>query len=103
MAHRRNDAESCTDVSRADLGTELFLEVCLRVEGTGQIAVEAGTGSTPVTELMSQCAGEIDGLEKSLRRRHADEVARHVVVGLVAADADVGPGCADQLLGLRQD
>ena len=43
------------------------------------------------------------GLEESLRRRHADEVACHIVVRLVAADADVGARCADQLLDLRQD
>ena len=52
---------------------------------------------------MSQCAAEIDGFEERLWRRHADEVAGHVIVGLVAADADVRPGGADQLLELRQD
>ena len=45
----------------------------------------------------------VDRLEEGLRRGHADVVAGHIVVGLVAADADVGARRADQLLDLRQD
>src|SRR4026209_853075 len=98
MAHGRNDAESRANVCRADLGTELLLEVYLRAEGTGQIAVEAVAGPPPVAELVSQCTAKIYGLEERPRRRDADEVAGHVVVGPVAADADVGACGADQRL-----
>src|SRR5262245_14279814 len=59
--------------------------------------------SNPVAELMRQCAAKIYRIEEGLRRRHADEVSSHVVVGLVAADADVCAGRPDQLLGLRED
>ena len=43
------------------------------------------------------------GVEESLRRRHAGEVARHVVVRLVPADTNISARCADQLLDLRQN
>jgi hypothetical protein len=42
-------------------------------------------------------------LVERLRRWHPNEVAGHVVVGLVAADPQVGSDGADQGLGLRQD
>jgi hypothetical protein len=45
----------------------------------------------------------VNWLVEGLRRGHADVVAGHIVVGLVAADAEVGPRRPDQFLYLRQD
>jgi hypothetical protein len=45
----------------------------------------------------------VDRLVEGLRLGHPDVVAGHIVVGLVAADADVGPRRPDQFLYLRQD
>src|SRR5262245_21766172 len=54
-------------------------------------------------ELMTCGAVPVDRLEKRLRRRHADVVARDVVIGPVPTDAQGSPGRADQRLGLRLD
>ena len=45
----------------------------------------------------------VDLLEKRRLRRDADEVTGHVVVGTLAADAEVGARRGDQRLGARDD
>ncbi len=42
-------------------------------------------------------------LVERLRRWHPNEVAGYIVIGLIAADPQVGPDGADQGLDLRQD
>ena len=56
-----------------------------------------------MAELMQRGPVPVDRLEIGLRRRYANEVAEHVVVGALPADAEVGAGGRDQRLDPRLD
>jgi integrase len=52
-----------------------------------------------MTELMECGPVPIDRFEISRRRWHLHEIARHIVVGARAADAEIRSGCRNQRLG----
>jgi hypothetical protein len=56
-----------------------------------------------MAELVADRAVPVDRLEKGRGRRHLNVIGARNVGGSIASDAQIGAGCADQPLGLRQD
>ena len=57
----------------------------------------------PIDRMVKRCAVPIYRLGEARRLRYLNEVVCGRVMGLVAANANVGAGVADQFLDLRQD
>src|SRR3546814_5465039 len=76
MAYGRRDGERGAAEGRCDLGDQFLEGVFLRAERTGEIAMETGSMTAGVTELVQRRPVPVDRLAIGLRRRHLHIVGR---------------------------
>jgi hypothetical protein len=103
MTHGGDDAQGGAGEGGRQLGDQFLETVGLGPKAPRLVTVQARGMARPVRQLMQGGAVVVDLLAEGRLRRDADIVESRGVIGLVAADPEIGAGRGDQGLDVRDD
>lgn len=93
------DVERGAQEGGAEFGGQFLARVGGGSEAARLVAAEPGRMAGPVGQFVQRRAVVVDLVEEGGLRRDADIVLAGVIIGALAADADIGPAGGDQGFG----